>query len=76
MMTFDEEAETAQKCHLCNNDPECVKACPGGALRYISWEDMTKDIPARFIVPASIKVPEDITCETPDCHPSFEGSEI
>ncbi|UCE97962.1 MAG: 4Fe-4S dicluster domain-containing protein [Dehalococcoidia bacterium] len=75
MMTFDEEAETATKCHTCNNDPECVRACPAGALRYIPWQDKTKDIPARFSIPAAIQIPDDIKCETPDCHPDFEGSD-
>lgn len=75
MITFDEEAQKAQKCHLCNNDPECVKACPAGALRYVPWEDLTKDVAARFIVPAYIKTPDDIECQTQDCHPTFEGSE-
>ncbi len=75
MITFDEVSKKARKCFLCNNDPECVKACPAGALRYVSWEDMTRDIPARYVVPAAIKTPEDITCQTEDCHPDFEGSD-
>lgn len=52
MTSFDEELKKATKCHLCNGDPECVKACPSGALRYVPWKDSTKDIPARFAVPA------------------------
>ncbi|MFC1865804.1 4Fe-4S dicluster domain-containing protein [Chloroflexota bacterium] len=71
MTTFDEVAEKAHKCHLCNNDPECVKNCPTGALRYVDWRDMTKVIPARFIVQAALKSPEDINCQTVDCHPTF-----
>ncbi len=71
MTTFDEETEKASKCHLCNNDPECVKACPTGALRYIPWQDKTKDIPARFAISADIKTPDDIVCQTADCHPTF-----
>ena len=74
-MTFEKEAKVAHKCHLCNNDPECVKACPAGALRYIPWEDRTKDIPVRYAIPAAIKVPDDIKCQTADCHPDFEGSD-
>ncbi len=75
MITFDEETKKAQKCHLCNNDPQCVKACPTGALRYVDWQDMTKIIPARFVVTADLKTPDDITCQTADCHPDFEGSD-
>jgi len=71
MTTFDEETEKAHKCHLCNNDPECVKACPTGALRYLPWQDMTKIIPARFVISADLKTPDDIRCQTADCHPTF-----
>ena len=68
MTTFDEEIKKATKCHLCNGDPECVKACPSGALQYIPWEDRTKDIPARFIVPAYIQTPADVTASCVECH--------
>ncbi|MFC2004808.1 4Fe-4S dicluster domain-containing protein, partial [Chloroflexota bacterium] len=68
MTTFDEEIKKATKCHLCNGDPECVKACPSGALQYIPWEDRTKEIPARFIVPAYIETPADIAESCIECH--------
>ena len=71
MTTFNEVTNKATKCFLCNNDPECVKACPAGALRYIPWTDLTKDIQGRFIVSASIPVPTDIACQSADCHPTF-----
>jgi Fe-S-cluster-containing dehydrogenase component len=71
MTTFNEVTEKATKCFLCNNDPECVKACPSGALRYIPWTDLTKDIPGRFVVSAALQVPDDIACQTADCHPTF-----
>jgi Fe-S-cluster-containing dehydrogenase component len=54
MTSFDEELKKATKCHLCDGDPECVKACPAGALRYVPWQDLTTDIPARFVVPAYV----------------------
>jgi Fe-S-cluster-containing dehydrogenase component len=54
MPSFDEELEKATKCHLCNGDPECVKACPAGSLQYVPWKDRTKDIPVRPVVPADI----------------------
>jgi Fe-S-cluster-containing dehydrogenase component len=47
MMSFDPEADKATKCFLCNGSPKCVKACPLGALKYIPWRDLTKDIPIR-----------------------------
>ena len=31
---FDPEHEQAVKCNLCSGDPQCVKFCPYGALRY------------------------------------------
>jgi Fe-S-cluster-containing dehydrogenase component len=31
---FDPEYEICNKCHLCFGDPNCVKYCPTGALRY------------------------------------------
>ena len=68
MTTFDEEINKATKCHLCNGDPECVKACPSGALQYIPWEDRTKEIPARFIVPAYIETPADVKETCIQCH--------
>jgi Fe-S-cluster-containing dehydrogenase component len=71
MITFDEVANKAQKCFLCNNDPQCVQACPTGALRYVPWEDLTKIIPPRFVISAAMKTPDDIECQTADCHPTF-----
>jgi Fe-S-cluster-containing dehydrogenase component len=68
MTSFDEEVRKATKCHLCNGDPECVKACPAGALRYVPWDDRTKDIPARFIVPAYIETPADVKATCGQCH--------
>ncbi len=68
MTTFDEELEKATKCHLCNGEPECVKACPSGALQYVPWEDRTKEIPARFIVPAYIKSPAGVEETCVQCH--------
>jgi len=45
-----------------------VKICPAGALQYLPWEDRTKDVPPRHIVPASIQLAADVkdTCNT--CH--------
>lgn len=35
---FDPEIEQAVKCHLCSGDPQCVKYCPYGALRF-EWSE-------------------------------------
>ena len=71
MTTFNEATNTSTKCFLCNNAPQCVAACPTGALRYVPWEDMSKIIPPRFVVTASIKTPDDLECQSADCHPTF-----
>jgi Fe-S-cluster-containing hydrogenase component 2 len=47
MISLDEERRKATKCDLCGGDPQCVKACPSAALRYVPWIDMTKEIPIR-----------------------------
>lgn len=33
-IAFDRVKNKAFKCHLCNGDPQCVKWCPNGALRF------------------------------------------
>ena len=47
MICFDESAGKASKCFLCNGQPECVQACPTGALRYVSWRDLSRATPIR-----------------------------
>jgi Fe-S-cluster-containing dehydrogenase component len=47
MMTFDAGAGKAGKCFLCAGKPECVEACPAGALQYISWRDLSRANPIR-----------------------------
>ena len=34
-IAFDPEKKKALKCHLCNGDPQCVKWCPNGALKFV-----------------------------------------
>ncbi len=36
---FDPEYEICNKCHLCFGDPNCVKYCPTGALRFERSEE-------------------------------------
>jgi Fe-S-cluster-containing dehydrogenase component len=68
MTSFDEETKKAQKCHLCNGKPECVRACPTGALTYVPWTDNTKASGSRFVVPASIQVPKSVADSCVQCH--------
>jgi Fe-S-cluster-containing dehydrogenase component len=47
MISIDQNTNKATKCFLCNGQPECVKACPTGSLRYSPWLDITDKIPIR-----------------------------
>ncbi len=67
MTTFNTEINKASKCHLCGGDPQCVKACPTGALQYVPWTDRTKEVPARFI-PVSVDMPDDVKSTCTTCH--------
>jgi len=40
-ITFDAERNKAMKCHLCNGDPQCVKWCPNGALKFSGPPDFS-----------------------------------
>jgi Fe-S-cluster-containing dehydrogenase component len=73
MTTFDAVAKKASKCHLCNGDPECVKACPTGALLYVPWTDKTMEIPARYI-PSAVDIAPDVKATCADCHPAVAAS--
>jgi Fe-S-cluster-containing dehydrogenase component len=44
MIDVDASTKKATKCFLCG---ECVGACPTGALKYVPWQDHTKDTPPR-----------------------------
>jgi Fe-S-cluster-containing dehydrogenase component len=68
MTSFDEEIQKATKCHLCGGEPECVQACPAGALQYVPWVDLTKSEPARFVVPGYISSPSDVQETCAQCH--------
>ena len=35
LVSMDPDTDKAVKCDMCSNDPECVKACPTGALEFI-----------------------------------------
>jgi Fe-S-cluster-containing dehydrogenase component len=68
MTSFDQELQKATKCHLCDGEPECVQACPVGALQYVSWEDTTGVIPRRFVVPAYIRAAAGVQESCAQCH--------
>lgn len=69
MTTFNSVTNKASKCHLCGGNPECVKACPTGALQYVPWTDKTKEIPARY-VSSAVDLPADVKAACVDCHPA------
>ncbi|QEM70140.1 4Fe-4S dicluster domain-containing protein [Geobacter sp. FeAm09] len=58
----------SHKCTLCNGNPECVQTCPTGALTYTAWADMTKTVPTRQTVPASIQLAADVAGTCVQCH--------
>jgi Fe-S-cluster-containing hydrogenase component 2 len=58
----------AIKCTLCDGNPECVQACPASALTYLAWEDRTKEVPTRQVVPASIQLAPDVKDTCAGCH--------
>jgi Fe-S-cluster-containing dehydrogenase component len=66
MMSYDPDTNKATKCFLCNGKPKCVEACPAGALNYVAWYDLTREVPPR-VVPTAIIPPEKaLACE--GCH--------
>jgi Fe-S-cluster-containing dehydrogenase component len=70
MISFDEEANKATKCFLCNGKPKCVEACPAGALRYISWIDLTDQAPLRMVPTAVIPPEKSALCIA--CHKNIK----
>jgi Fe-S-cluster-containing hydrogenase component 2 len=58
----------ATKCSLCNGNPECVQMCPVGAIKYVPWQNVTKDFPPRQVVPASIQLASDVKDTCVKCH--------
>jgi Fe-S-cluster-containing dehydrogenase component len=58
----------SHKCHLCNGAPECVEACPAGALTYVPWSDRTGDVPPRHAVPPSVALADDVKDTCKQCH--------
>ena len=40
VITVNPTTHKSSKCNLCDGSPECVRACPTGALKYVSWRDL------------------------------------
>ncbi len=68
MTVFDAAKKKSSKCHLCNGDPECVKACPNSALRYVPWQDRSRDVAQRWSVPAYLSTPANVASTCVQCH--------
>lgn len=68
MTSFDEQLNKATKCTLCGGDPECVKACPTSALQYVPWQEKSRDIPQRWVVPAYLSTPPNTASTCTVCH--------
>lgn len=68
MLSFDPETGKAVKCSLCDGKPKCVEACPAESLHYVSWRDLTRQIPPRARAETTIRLTE-VT-------PSRQGKQI
>lgn len=53
----------ATKCFLCDGNPECARACPTGALKFVSWRDLTMTAPVQ-----STMMPAGSPVVCADCH--------
>lgn len=66
MMGFDAERGKATKCWLCQGAPECVAACPTGALRYVPWRDLSGAVPVRRAGLSVVEAGRPAACSS--CH--------
>jgi Fe-S-cluster-containing dehydrogenase component len=77
MLSLDGPANVAgtksHKCNLCQDSlaagqerPNCVEACPGGALKFVPWEDRTDQVPPRQV--ASGLLAADVAGACNECH--------
>ncbi len=74
MISFDPESRKATKCDLCKGKPKCVEACPAGSLSYVSWRDLTGEIPPRNLKTASLSPERALSCR--ECHLPGQGENI
>jgi Fe-S-cluster-containing dehydrogenase component len=40
VITVNPDTHKSSKCYLCDGNPECARACPTGALKFVSWRDL------------------------------------
>jgi Fe-S-cluster-containing dehydrogenase component len=40
VITVNPETHKSSKCYLCDGNPECARACPTGAMKYVAWRDL------------------------------------
>ncbi|MCX8023083.1 MAG: 4Fe-4S dicluster domain-containing protein [Syntrophorhabdaceae bacterium] len=66
MMVFDSDNNKATKCFLCKGSPKCVEACPAGALSYVNWVDLTREVPPRIAQVVVTSPEKGSSCNT--CH--------
>lgn len=66
MISFDSDTDKAIKCFLCDGNPKCVEACPAGALSYVAWRDVTKDLAPRVVPTAIVPLAKTRACN--ECH--------
>ncbi|MEN6441192.1 MAG: 4Fe-4S dicluster domain-containing protein [Syntrophobacter sp.] len=66
MISFDEESQKATKCFLCHGSPKCVEACPSGAIAYVPWLDLTREVPPRVSVLTVVPAEKAQSCL--ECH--------
>lgn len=64
MTTLNPVTKKSIKCDLCGGKPECVRACPTGALRYVKWRDLRMSTP----VVQSGWLPASTTTDCSTCH--------
>jgi len=64
VITLNKATKKASKCTLCDGSPECARACPTGALKYVSWRDLRLSTP---VVQPSV-MPPTSTVVCADCH--------
>jgi Fe-S-cluster-containing dehydrogenase component len=64
MPTVNPATSKSTKCFLCNGKPECVRACPAGALQYVAWRDLRANTP----VILANGMPASTTTNCSTCH--------
>jgi Fe-S-cluster-containing dehydrogenase component len=64
VITVNQATKKASKCYLCDGSPECARACPTGALKYVAWRDLRLSSP--IVQPTTMPSTSPIVCA--DCH--------